>query len=135
MPITIIINEKILNMSVGSLKQAMPIIETNKIPTPAQIAYKKLKSKYLRVIIKMLSEMPQKTNVRIEAYKLVNPFDSFIQIEAPSSDKMAIDRSTHRISVSFAAISSLWYLVPNLARVSLSDKKPHQLIGHDSRPK
>jgi len=45
----------------------------------------------------MLKEIPQKTKVKIDAYKFENPLDSFIQVEPPSSDKIATARSAQRI--------------------------------------
>ena len=73
-------------------------METSKIPMPAQIAYAKLKSKCFKAKIKTPKEMPQNTNVKIEAYKLLNPLDNFIQVEAPSSAKMPVDKRIQRYS-------------------------------------
>lgn len=96
-PMMIIIIEIIFSMLTGSLKYAIPITETNKIPIPAHIAYAKLKSKCFKANIKTLKEMPQKTKVKIEAYKLVKPFDNFIQVDPASSVKIPMARRNQRI--------------------------------------
>ena len=85
----------------GSLKYVIPTTETNNIPQPAHIAYAKLKSKCFNAKIKTLKDIPQKTNVNIDGYKLVNPFESFMHIEPPSSVKIPRERRSQRIKISF----------------------------------
>lgn len=96
-PATIMQIETIFKILYGSLKYIMPMIDTPIIPSPAQIAYAKLKSNFFKAKRKTVNPIAQKRNVKIEGYNFVKPLDSFMHVEPDSSARIPINNSNHFI--------------------------------------
>jgi len=96
-PATIIQIEIIFKILYGSLKYKIPIIDTPIIPSPAHIAYAKLKSNFFKAKRKTVNPIAQKTNVKIEGYNFVKPLDSFMHVDPDNSAKIPINNNNHFI--------------------------------------
>lgn len=97
--------EVIFMMLYGSLKYNIPIIETPIMPSPDQIANAKLKSNFFNANRKIVNPIAQKTNVKIEEYKFVNPSDIFMLVVPSNSAIIPKNNNTHFIFISFRFLS------------------------------
>lgn len=76
----------------GSRKKMIPTKVTRNVPTPAQTAYAKLRSKALSAKVSAVIEDIYNTNTNMDGTSFVKPSESFIDIVPPTSKNIASNK-------------------------------------------